>query len=60
MDYPPKHKRTVTLGNANQNKTTTRAGHKKVYKKTHQSKHSELKEPHKMLDKIKTVTIIAR
>ncbi len=58
---PKKHtKRTVTLGNANQNKTTTRAGHKKVYKKKHQSKNLELKEPHEMLDKTKTLTILAR
>ena len=27
-------KRRETLGNANQNKTTRRAGHKKVYKNT--------------------------
>ena len=28
--------------------------------KTHQRKHSELKEPREMLDKTKTLTIIAR
>ena len=32
VDYPEKHtKRRETLGNANQNKTTKRAGYKKVY-----------------------------
>ena len=48
------------LGNANQNKTTKRAGYKKVYEKTHQRKHSELKEPDETLDKTKTITITAR
>ena len=48
--------RRETLGNANQNKTTKRAGYKKVYEKTHQKKHSELKEPHETLDKTKTLT----
>ncbi len=47
-------KRRETLGNANQNKTTKRAGYKKVYEKTHQRKHSELKEPDETLDKTKT------
>ena len=33
---PKKHiKRRETLRNANQNKTTRRAGYKKVYEKTH-------------------------
>ena len=53
-------KRRETLGNANQNKTTKRAGYKKVYEKTHQRKHSELKEPDETLDKKKTITITAR
>ena len=49
-------KRRETLGNANQNKTTKRAGYKKLYEKTHQKKHSELKEPCETLDKTKTLT----
>ena len=53
-------KKRETLGNANQNKTTRRAGYKKVQEKTHPRKHSELKEPDEMLDKTKTVTTIAR
>ena len=53
-------KRRETLGNANQNKTTKRAGYKKMYEKTHQRKHSELKEPDETLDKTKTITITAR
>ena len=58
---PKKHtKRRETLGNANQNKTTRRAGYKKMYGKTHHWKHSELKEHHEMLDKTKTLTTIAR
>ncbi len=58
---PEKHtKRRETLGNANQNKTTKRAGYKKVYEKTHQMKHSELKEPDETLYKTKTLTITAR
>ena len=62
MDYSEKHtKRRETLRNANQNKTTRTAEHKKVYKKTHtQSKHSELKEPGELLNKTKTLTTIAR
>ena len=52
---PEKHtKRRETLGNANLNKTTKRAGYKKVYEKTHQRKHSELKEPDETLNKTKT------
>ena len=43
-------KRRKTLGNANQNKTTKRAGYKKVYEKNNQRKHSELKEPHETLE----------
>ena len=55
---PEKHtKRRETLGNNNQNKTTTRAGHKEVSEKTHQRKHSELKKPQEMLNKTKTLTI---
>ena len=58
---PKKHtKKTETLRNANQNKTTKRAGYKNVYGKTHQRKHSELKEPYEILDKTKTLTTIAR
>jgi len=44
--------RRETLGNANQNKTTRRAGYKKVHVPPHpQRKHSELKEPYEMLNK---------
>ena len=43
------------LGNANLNKTRKRAGYK-VYEKTHQRKHSELKEP----DGTLTLTITVR
>ena len=53
-------KRRGTLGNANQNKTTKRAEYKKVYEKTHQRKHSELKEPFETLEKTKTIAITAR
>ena len=57
---PKKHtKRRETLGNANQNKTTKRAGYK-VYGKNPERKHSELKEPDEMLNKTKTLTTIAR
>ena len=53
-------KRRETLGNANRKK---RAGYK-VYAPTpnpsSQRKHSELKEPGEMLNKTKTLTIIAR
>ena len=42
---PEKHtKKRETLRNANQHKTTRRAGYKKVYEKTSERKHSELKE----------------
>ena len=59
MGYLEKHtKRRETLGNANQNRTTKRAGYK-VYEKT-QRKHSESKEPYETLDKTKTLTTIAR
>ena len=51
-------KRRETLGNANHNKTTRRAGYN-VYgkEKTHQRKHSGLKELYEMLDKTRTLTI---
>ena len=49
---PKKHtKKRETLRNANQNKTTRRAGYKKV---------NELKEPYEMLNKTKTLRTIAR
>ncbi len=59
---PKKHtKRRETLGNASQNKTTRRAGYKKVYgEKKKKRNHSELKEPYEILDKTKTLTTIAR
>ena len=42
---PEKHtKKRETLRNANQHKTTRRAGYEKVYEKTSERKHSELKE----------------
>ena len=50
---PEKHtKRRETLGNANQNKTTRRAGYK-VYGEKNQRKHSELKERCEIADKTK-------
>ena len=61
---PEKHimKRQI-LGNANQNKTTRRAGNKKVYdpppSPSSPRKQSELKEPDEMLNKTKTPTTIA-
>ena len=56
---PEKHtKRREKLGNANQNKTTKRAGYK-VYGKNPERKHSELKDPYEMLHKTKTLTTIA-
>ena len=58
---PEKHtKKRKTLRYANQNKTTRRAGYKKVYQKNKLWKHSELKEPYEMLDKTKTLTTMAR
>ena len=59
---PEKHtKRRETLGNANQNKNTRRAGYKKVCgKNTPKKKYSELKEAYEMLNKTKTLTTIAR
>ena len=49
---------------SHQNKTTRRAGYKKVYAPAPPfpppKKHSELKEPDEMLSKTKTLTIIAR
>ena len=57
-------KKRETPRNANQNKTTRRAGYKKVYAPAPPvpppKKHSELKEPDEMLSKTKTLTIIAR
>ena len=53
-------KKRETLRNANQNKTTKRPGYKKMYEKTHQRKHSELKERYETLDKTKTLTTLAR
>ena len=54
-------KRRGTLGNANQNKTTKRAGYKKVYEKQQQQKaNGRIKEPDEMLNKTKTLTTIAR
>ena len=54
---PEKHtKRRKKIGNASQNKTTKRAGYKRVYEKNNQRKHSELKKPHETLDKTKTLT----
>ena len=53
---PEKHtKKRETLGNAKQNKTTRRAGYKKVYenKTKKQGKHSELKETYEMLNRTK-------
>ena len=54
--------RRETLRNANQNKTTRRTGYKKVYASPPPPprKHSELKEPDEILNKTKTLTIIAR
>ena len=58
---PEKHtKKRETLGNANQNKTTIRAGYKVYVCKAPQRKHSELKEPDEMLDKTKTLTTLPR
>ena len=58
-------KKRETLRNANQNKTTRRAGYKKVYEQPPPPphlprKHSELKEPYEMLNKTKTLTTTAR
>ena len=61
---PPqkKHiKKRETLRNANQNKTTRRAGYKKVYEPPPpKRKHSKLKKPYEMLNKTKTLTTIVR
>ena len=58
---PEKHaKRRKSLGNANQNKTTRRAGYKVVYEKTQPKEALELKETYEMLDKTKTLITIAR
>ena len=51
---PEKHtKKRETLRNANQHKTTRRAGYKKVYEKTSERKHSELKQSDEKLTKQK-------
>ena len=55
-----KKRETKKLRNANQNKTTRRAGYKKVYDPPPPTKHSELKEPYEMLNKTKTLTTIVR
>ena len=47
-------KRRETLGNANQNKTSRRAGYKKVYEKTKNKNKGRIKEPYEMLNKTKT------
>ena len=59
---PEKHtKKTETLGNVNQNKTTRTAGYTKVYEKQQQQKaKGRIKEPDEMLNKTKTLTTIAR
>ena len=58
---PEKHTmKRETLRNANQNKTTRCAGHRKVSGKKAQRKHSKLKEPDEMLNKPKTLTTTAR
>ena len=56
---PEKHtKRRETLGNANQEKTSRRAGYKKVYEKRNTQRKN--KESDEMLNKTKTLTTIAR
>ena len=56
---PEKHtKRRETLGNANQDKTSRRAGYKKVYEKRNTQRKN--KESDEMLNKTKTLTTIAR
>ena len=58
---PKKHtKKRETLRNANQNKTTRRAGYK-VFEPHPPvpQKHSEVKKPDEMLNKTKTITTIA-
>ena len=58
---PEKHtKKRETLTNANQHKTTRRAGYKKVYGKPPEKKHLKLKESDEKLNKTKTLTAIAR
>ena len=58
---PEKHtKRRETLGNANQNKTSRRAGYKVYGKKKKKKPKGRIKEPDEMLNKTKTLTIIAR
>ena len=64
VHYPRKahYEERETLRNANKNKTTRRAGYKQVYDcpPPPPLKHSELKEPHQMLSKTKTLTTITR
>ena len=55
---PKKHTKRRTLGNANQDKTSRRAGYKKVYEKRNTQRKN--KESHEMLNKRKTLTTIAR
>ena len=58
VHYTQKAHYERNTGNANQNKTTRRTGYKKVYPPPPPPpKHSELKEPHEMLNKAKTLTI---
>ncbi len=58
---PEKHtKKRETLRNANQHKTTRIAEYEKVYEKTSEKKHSELKESDEKLNKTKTLTTTAR
>ena len=47
-------KRRETQGNANQNKISRRAGHKKVYEKTKNKNKGRRKEPYEILNKTKT------
>ena len=56
-------KRRETLGNANPNKTSRRAGYKvygKKNRKTTTTPKGRIKEPDEMLNKTKTLTTIAR
>ena len=53
-------KRRETLENANQDKTSRRAGYKKVYEKTKNKNKGRIKEPYEILNKTSTLTTIAR
>ena len=55
---PEKHTKRRTLGNANQDKTSRRAGYKKVYEKRNTQRKN--KESDEMLNKTKTLKTIAR